>query len=108
MDPEAKKITFANAGHNMPYIYTPGAKRPSALVSRGSRLGEDPSAGYESHEKEYSPGDQVVFFTDGIVEWPRQDGKEYGDRRFRKAIQAHSSLSPNDMIEIALEAALNL
>jgi serine phosphatase RsbU (regulator of sigma subunit) len=105
VDPAGKKITFANAGHNMPYLFTPGAKRPSALVSRGVRLGEDPTQGYEAQEKEYAPGDQVVFFTDGIVECARPDGKEYGERRFRKAIQAHADLEPPEMIQKLIEDA---
>jgi len=79
IDPAARSITYANAGSRLPYLVSASGGRPSALSGVGLRLGDEEAPRYEAHTKSYS---------DGIVESKKSDGEMYGDRRFRRSLQA--------------------
>ncbi|MCD6498190.1 MAG: SpoIIE family protein phosphatase [Deltaproteobacteria bacterium] len=89
VDLKALTITYANAGHNFPYLYreVDGKGRFSVLMKRGNRLGDLVESTYESKTEKVQPGDILVWYTDGIVECENERGEEYGEKRFRAAIR---------------------
>jgi len=89
VDLKALTITYANAGHNFPYLYreVDGKGRFSVLMKRGNRLGDLLDSTYEAKTEKVEPGDIVVWYTDGIVECENERGEEYGEKRFRAAIR---------------------
>lgn len=88
IDPANKKIIYANAGHNFPYVYRPGEDKYIQLMARGSRLGENlENPNYELKELELLPEDIIIWYTDGIIEDENTEGAEYGEKRFRKVIK---------------------
>jgi len=106
IDPEAKKITYANASHNPPFLlrakgedYTPSKSDIIPLMENpGYRLGHEPDSTYENHEIDIESGDIISCFTDGIIEGVNPAGKEYGERRFIKSMIKHCRLSSEDML----------
>lgn len=79
------KITFANAGHNFPFILTSNkddlrlsasAKKtpsstgiyPISLNLQGNPLGAAIDSQYIEKNIEFFAGDKIIFFTDGLIE----------------------------------------
>ena len=78
-------ITYANAGHNFPFILTSDKEDPRfsksgrksagttpvgaiTLTLQGTPLGVDRDAEYKEKTIEFRAGDKIFFFTDGLIE----------------------------------------
>ena len=81
---DGRAFEMVNAGHNFPLINRNGEVR--GLVARGERLGDNPKATYTSIRDNLYPGDMLLLFTDGLVEYLNNSGAEYGEKRLRKVI----------------------
>ena len=92
VDPATRSLTYSSAGHNPPYLWSRTKKAAVPLVARGSRLGESETSTYTEAVATYEAGDRLVLYTDGIVEWPGPKDRQFGDRRFRKAIEARGDV----------------
>jgi sigma-B regulation protein RsbU (phosphoserine phosphatase) len=84
-DPESRRLTYVNAGHNAP-ILRRASGAIELLEAGGLPLGIDSSAAFETGTTELHPGDVLIFFTDGVVEAVNQAGDEYGNQRWVGAI----------------------
>ncbi len=89
IDLKALTVTYANAGHNFPYLVREKDGRPrfSVLMTRGNRLGDLVDSRYEAKTEKLEPGDVLVWYTDGFVECENEQGEEFGEKRFRSAIR---------------------
>jgi serine phosphatase RsbU (regulator of sigma subunit) len=108
LDPKRKLITYANAGHNFPYLFRPAAADGNdfqVLMSRGNRLGDLEESTYSEKTAPLVGNDVLVWYTDGIVECENDRGEEYGEKRFRAAIRRASDLDPVAMRESVVSAA---
>lgn len=108
LDPRRRTITYANAGHNFPYLFRPGAVDGNdfqVLMSRGNRLGDLEESTYSEKTANLNPNDVLVWYTDGIVECENDRGEEYGEKRFRAAIRRAAELDPVAMRESVVSAA---
>lgn len=108
LDPRARTISYANAGHNFPYLFRPGAPDGTdfqVLMSRGNRLGDLEESTYQEKTHALQAGDVLVWYTDGIVECENDRGEEYGEKRFRAAIRRAAELDPVAMRENVVGAA---
>ena len=99
VDTRKRTVTYANAGHNFPYLFRAGDGKGEfgSLMIRGNRLGDDPSSHYEAKTTELVPGDVIVWYTDGIVECENEAGEEYGEKRFRASVRRAAALDASDM-----------
>ncbi|HWO22029.1 MAG TPA: SpoIIE family protein phosphatase [Kofleriaceae bacterium] len=99
IDTRHRTITYANAGHNFPYLFRAGEGKGEfgSLMIRGNRLGDDPASRYEAKTTELVPGDVLIWYTDGIVECENEGGEEYGEKRFRASVRRAAALDPRDM-----------
>jgi serine phosphatase RsbU (regulator of sigma subunit) len=105
IDPRARTITYANAGHNFPYLYRVGPDGKGefgSLMTRGNRLGDLQESKYTAKTTELVPGDVLVWYTDGIVECENESGEEFGEKRFRLAIRKAADLDPAEMREAVI------
>jgi serine phosphatase RsbU (regulator of sigma subunit) len=66
LDPVSGRLHYANAGHDLPYRQYSGGV--SELRATGMPLGLMPGMLYEENEATLAPGDNVLFYTDGLVE----------------------------------------
>jgi serine phosphatase RsbU (regulator of sigma subunit) len=86
-DPRRQTITFANAGHNFPFLLRrAGTAGLKPLVARGNRLGE---IGHElpvEVVERWQPGDVLFLYTDGLVECENPAGEAFGDKRLRRLL----------------------
>jgi serine phosphatase RsbU (regulator of sigma subunit)/HAMP domain-containing protein len=108
LDPKNKTITYANAGHNFPYLFRVGGGEGNdfqVLMSRGNRLGDLEESTYQAKTQALQNNDVLVWYTDGIVECENDKGEEYGEKRFRAAIRRAADLDPVSMRESVVGAA---
>jgi serine phosphatase RsbU (regulator of sigma subunit) len=104
-DPQSRTLTYANAGHNFPYLYQAEPKKLASLVVRGNRLGDVSESTFEIKQIQVQPNDVLVWYTDGIVECEDVRGEEFGERRFRSLIKQHVTRPPNQARDGIVERA---
>lgn len=109
IDTKARTITYANAGHNFPYLYRAGEDGRGefgSLMIRGNRLGDLKESKYEAKTTELLPSDTLVWYTDGIVECESAQGEEYGEKRFRASIRRAAHLDAGELRDTVVNEAL--
>jgi serine phosphatase RsbU (regulator of sigma subunit) len=88
LDPKSGSLTYANAGHDLPYLCRNG--EAEELMARGMPLGLMPSMGYEEKETTLHAGEAALFYSDGLVEAHAPKGEMFGFPRLRRLIAHHS------------------
>ena len=84
LEPATGRFTFANAGHNLPYVRT--ADGVVELRATGLPLGLLPGIEYEAAEGVIGPGEGMLLYSDGIVEAHGPGREMYGFPRLREAM----------------------
>jgi serine phosphatase RsbU (regulator of sigma subunit) len=87
LEPESATLSYANAGHDSPYLHRNGDAEE--LRARGMPLGLMPGMGYEEKEIEVDAGEGVLFYTDGLVEAHDPKGEMFGFPRLRELVAEH-------------------
>ncbi len=80
LDNKTRRLSFCNAGHNYPLLIRKSGEVIS-LETGGLLLGAFGNAVYDSGCVEFSPGDMLVMYTDGLTEMMDADEKEFGEAR---------------------------
>jgi serine phosphatase RsbU (regulator of sigma subunit) len=90
LDPAAGQMTYANAGHLVPYVcrvQADGSVELGVLSARGAPLGAGNPGPYRAHTRELLRGDTLVWYTDGLVESVDRGGRQFGDRRLQRILR---------------------
>jgi serine phosphatase RsbU (regulator of sigma subunit)/ketosteroid isomerase-like protein len=87
LEPESASLTYANAGHDLPYLYRNG--NAEELRARGMPLGIMPGMSYEEGEISLAEGNCVLFHSDGLVEAHNPRGEMFGFPRLRALVAEH-------------------
>jgi serine phosphatase RsbU (regulator of sigma subunit)/anti-sigma regulatory factor (Ser/Thr protein kinase) len=86
LEPATGRFTFANAGHNLPYVRT--ADGVVELRATGLPLGLLPAISYEETVATVGQGDGMLLYSDGLVEAHDPNRDMYGFPRLREAMAA--------------------
>lgn len=105
IDTRRRTITYANAGHNFPYLLR--GNEFATMMIRGNRLGDVRESQYEAKTIELTPGDVLIWYTDGIVECENRGGEEWGEKRFRAAAKRAGGLDSSQMRDSIVAEALD-
>jgi predicted ester cyclase len=97
LDPKSSSLTYANAGHDLPYLHRNG--EAEELRARGMPLGLMPEMGYEEKETILGAGEAALFYSDGLVEAHNPKGEMFGFARLQALVSEHGE-------EESLEEAL--
>jgi serine phosphatase RsbU (regulator of sigma subunit)/predicted ester cyclase len=87
LDPQNGSLSYANAGHDLPYLHRNGDAEE--LRARGMPLGLMPSMDYEEKEIALDAGEAALFYTDGLVEAHDPKGEMFGFPRLRELVAEH-------------------
>jgi serine phosphatase RsbU (regulator of sigma subunit) len=87
LEPESGSLTYANAGHDLPYLHRNGDAEE--LRARGMPLGLMPGRGYEEKKTILEAGERALFYSDGLVEAHDPTGEMFGFPRLRVLIAEH-------------------
>jgi serine phosphatase RsbU (regulator of sigma subunit) len=88
LEPKSASLTYANAGHDLPYLWRGGDAEE--LRARGMPLGLMAGMEYEEKEIELDTGEGVLFYTDGLVEAHDPKGEMFGFPRLRALVAEHA------------------
>jgi serine phosphatase RsbU (regulator of sigma subunit)/CHASE1-domain containing sensor protein/anti-sigma regulatory factor (Ser/Thr protein kinase) len=100
LDPESGRLVYANAGHDPPYSQRDGDAQE--LRARGMPLGLMPGMPYEEKEAVLAAGDDLLLYSDGLVEAHDPEGDMFGFPRLRKLILAKSAGSGEELVDFLL------
>ena len=84
------RVTHVNAGHNPPVLCRAGGD-VSYLEVGGRALGWFPNNPVSESEMKLSPGDVLVYYTDGLTDAENSDGEPFGETRLAKSVMRHAS-----------------
>jgi serine phosphatase RsbU (regulator of sigma subunit) len=87
LDPMSGTFTYANAGHDLPYLWHGGDAEE--LRARGMPLGLMPGMRYEEKEVVLDAGDSALLYSDGLVEAHNSKGEMFGFPRLRALVAEH-------------------
>ena len=87
LDPQSGDLTYANAGHPPPYRQT--TQSAVELRATGMPLGLMPGVNYEEKQARLGLRDNLVLYSDGLLEAHNGDGEMFGFERVRSALQKH-------------------
>jgi serine phosphatase RsbU (regulator of sigma subunit) len=79
LDAGTGRVTFANAGHDVPYVRT--ADGVAELRAKGMPLGLMPGQAYKEKTFTFQPGDCALLHSDGLSEAHRADREMFGFHR---------------------------
>jgi serine phosphatase RsbU (regulator of sigma subunit)/ketosteroid isomerase-like protein len=84
LDPNSGNLSYANAGYDLPYLWRGGDAKE--LRARGMPLGLMPGMSYEEKEIVLEPRDNVLLYSDGLVEAHDPKGEMVGFPRLRALV----------------------
>jgi predicted ester cyclase len=87
LDPGSATLRYANAGHDLPYLWHGGDAEE--LRARGMPLGLMPGMSYEEKATVLDAGEAALFYSDGLVEAHDPEGEMFGFPRLQKLIAEH-------------------
>ena len=88
IDPAARSLRFANAGHLYPYLLRPSQSKVCFLEANGLPLGAPCHVEYPEVEYHLEPDDRIIFSTDGIVEAHNSAAEMLGFERLHDVVAA--------------------
>ena len=88
LEPESATLRYANAGHDPPYVHRSG-DYAEELRARGMPLGLMAGMEYEEEEISLGGGENVLFYSDGLVEAHDPIGQMFGFPRLRALVAEH-------------------
>lgn len=103
LDPQKRRLTFVNAGHNPPLLFSSGSPGVSLLNAKGIAPGMIDEVDREPVEVTLSPGDVVVLYTDGVTEAANEHDEEYGIGRLSALVEASKGLPTKEIISAIVQ-----
>jgi serine phosphatase RsbU (regulator of sigma subunit)/ketosteroid isomerase-like protein len=89
LDPNSGSLTYANAGHDLPYVHQ--GDSAEELRARGMPLGLMPQMSYEEKEIVFEAGEAALLYSDGLVEAHDPKGEMFGFPRLRALVAEHGA-----------------
>jgi phosphoserine phosphatase RsbU/P len=103
-DPARRELTYASAGHNPPRLKRCEDGSIMSLDGVGNLpLGVNADQEYAQATQTLRPGDQIVFYTDGVTEATDPSGQMFGQERLDEALE-NCHLDADGLIDAVLSA----
>ena len=101
-DPNTRQLAYSSAGHNPPRVRGCG-RHALAQLDRAQQLplGVAPGIEFVDSIHQLSPGDQLIFYTDGIVEASNLEGQLFGTERL-DALLGSCNDEPTEVVAAVL------
>jgi phosphoserine phosphatase RsbU/P len=106
-DPAARQITYASAGHNPPRVKRcADGTRTTLDGTQRLPLGISDTETYPEKTFQLQPGDQIVFYTDGVTEAEDPSGRLFGIERLDRVLAGCENTAP-DVLQAVLGSLAN-
>jgi serine phosphatase RsbU (regulator of sigma subunit) len=104
LDVHTGRLAFASGGHNGPLWYRTATRECQELMVRGLILGFFPDIALEEREIDVSPGDVLVFYTDGVTEAMNAERQMFGDERLQTIVTSHAEAGAAQVVRAIVAA----
>ena len=102
-DPQRRRLTYANAGHNRAILLRAREGRPTLLDAEGLVLGALRNVDFEEKTVELAPEDLLLLYTDGVTEAQNAAGEFFGVERLVASLRKHKELDLEGVVKALLE-----
>jgi sigma-B regulation protein RsbU (phosphoserine phosphatase) len=100
LDPAARTLVFANAGHPSGYIIDAAGRVKASLKRTGVPLGIQPDTQYAAaREITLAPGDILLCVTDGIEEAISPENELFGIDRILAVLRLHTGKPAGEIVD---------
>jgi hypothetical protein len=107
LDSKRRLLRFARAGHNPAIVFRSGESETRLLQTAGIGLGLEKGEIFTKTlvegELQLSPGDTLVFYTDGFTEAMNSDLEEFGSERFLDLLHRFNNGSAEQLLQHAFD-----
>jgi sigma-B regulation protein RsbU (phosphoserine phosphatase) len=86
-DPKTQILSFSNAAHNPPLWWQANTQKIQRLDTAGMLVGLEADAYYEDNAVQLTPGDTVMYYTDGFTDAINQNGERFDEDNLWVAFQ---------------------
>jgi sigma-B regulation protein RsbU (phosphoserine phosphatase) len=100
---ERRLITYANAGHNRPFLFRPKEGFCTELDAEGLILGIKREVTFEEKSMQLQKGDMLLLYTDGIIEARNAAGEFFGADKLCAILGKIYNEHPEQVVEIILQ-----
>ncbi|HPQ53518.1 MAG TPA: SpoIIE family protein phosphatase [Spirochaetota bacterium] len=91
-------ITFGSGGHNDQLLIKHKTKEVIRLNAKGLPLGVDSNQNFEEKVFLYEPGDMMILFTDGVLEYLGECDIDIGEKKLIDIAFQYTEAGPNALI----------
>ncbi len=87
LDTRSGLVTYANAGHNPPYVVRSDGTRAALESTRGLALCLMADFHYAEKTIQLNPGDSLILYTDGVTEASDDRGEQFESERLEACLE---------------------
>ncbi len=98
LNTQTGEVDYVNAGHNPPYILSSNGIRQVEMTN-GLALGVIEDFSFQSKKIQLNKGDQLLLYTDGVVEAFNLDETAYGEKKFENFLNNSLNLHVETVIK---------
>jgi sigma-B regulation protein RsbU (phosphoserine phosphatase) len=106
-DPTTGLLSYANGGHNPPYVRRAEGTVDVLSGAVGLVLGVMPGMAYPDHSMQLRAGDRLVLYTDGVTEAFNPADEAYGSERLIAEVKAHGDGPAAALVERICRSVTN-
>lgn len=105
VDPFTATLTYANAGHNPPYLLRNHGSAGTELLTRtGMVLGVMDGVEWQAMTVPVEPGDTLVIYSDGVSDALSEADEFFGEERLRNVVEQQRGASAEGMVTAIVQA----
>jgi sigma-B regulation protein RsbU (phosphoserine phosphatase) len=86
-DPKTQLLSFTNAAHNPPLWWKASTNTLHKLDTWGMLIGLDMDSEYEDATVKLSPGDTIIYYTDGFTDAANENGDRFDEDNLCRAFK---------------------
>ena len=103
LDPATGTLVYCNAGHCPPYLISAqDGEDAQRLIRTGMPLGIFEDETWEQGVVQFTPGDVLVLYTDGITEAQNEQGAFFGEDRLLESVKVNLLRPAQDIQDVIM------
>lgn len=103
LDTKTDQMTYSNAGHNFPFLFSAG-QEPRQLEESDIVLGILETSPFKEQRIAFEAGDIFVLYSDGITEAINKEEEEFGESRLVSAVAENRETSAEELTVKIIDA----
>ncbi|MFP4009264.1 MAG: PP2C family protein-serine/threonine phosphatase [Spirulinaceae cyanobacterium] len=104
-DPQTRTLSYTNAAHNPPLWWRSEMDKIERLDTWGMLIGLEADSQYEDAAVQLSPGDTVIYYTDGFTDAMNANGDRFDEENLLQSFQqaCQQGYKPQQIVDYLFE-----